>query len=197
MATAALTYYTPEEYLAIDRMAEFKSEYIDGRIIAMTGGQWPHVVIGVNLVRETSGRLMNNPCIVFGSDIRVKINASGRYVYADMSIACDPRYEDGGVDVLVNPVVIVEVLSESTERYDRGDKFQHYRRIDTLREYVLVSQDKVLVECYTRDGEFWRYNSVDDLDGVLTLASVSLEIPLSLIYHKVFDKDSAPAADQQ
>jgi Uma2 family endonuclease len=195
MATAALTRYTPEEYLAIDRMAEFKSEYIDGRIVAMTGGQWPHVVIGVNLIRETSGRLLDSPCLVFGGDMRVKVDASGRYVYSDMCIACRPQYEAGSVDVLVNPVVIVEVLSESTERYDRGDKFLHYRRIDTLREYVLVSQDKVLVECFTREGEFWRLTSLDDLDGVLTLTSVGVEIPLRRIYLNVFPAEGAPADD--
>ena len=182
MATAALNRYTPEEYLALERNAEFKSEYVDGRIVAMTGAQRPHVLIGINLVREISGRLLDSPCEVYSGDMRVKIGPSGRYVYPDLSVACDPRFEDDAVDTLLNPVLIVEVLSESMEKDDRGEKFTHYRRIESLREYVLVSQKECSVERYVRDGDFWRLTSVDDLDASLELTSLGIEIPLRRIY---------------
>ncbi len=184
MATAALTRYTPEEYLALERNAEFKSEYIDGRIIAMTGAQRPHIVIVHNLDRELGMRLLDSPCEIYPADMKVKIDTSGRYVYADLCVSCDPRFEDGAVDVLLTPVLIVEVLSESTEKYDRGEKFFHYRRIESLREYVLLSQKECLVERYVREGEFWRFSSVDDLDASLILTSVGSEIPLRRIYAK-------------
>src|SRR5687768_12267283 len=122
MATAALTRYTPEEYLALERNAEFKSEYIDGRIIAMTGAQRPHILIVHNLDRELGTRLLDSPCEVYPAEMKVKIDASGRYVYPDLCVSCEPRFEDGTVDVLLTPVLIIEVLSESTESYDRGEK---------------------------------------------------------------------------
>ena len=193
MATAALNRYTPEEYLALERNAEFKSEYIDGRIIAMTGAQRPHVTIVHNLDRELGNRLLDSGCEVYPTDMRVKISPSGRYVYPDLSVSCDPQFEDSEVDTLLTPLVIVEVLSESTERYDRGEKFHHYRKIESLREYVLVSQETHRVESYTREGEFWRYSSVDDLDGVLVLGSLGLEIPLRRIYAKALRPADAEA----
>jgi Uma2 family endonuclease len=190
MATAALTRYTPEEYLALERNAEFKSEYIDGRIVAMTGAQRPHIVIVANLVREIGGRLLDSPCEVYPTDMKVKIEASGRYVYPDLCVSCEPRFEDGVTDVLLNPVLIVEVLSDSTETYDRGEKFFHYRRIESLREYVLLSQKQCLVERYVREGDFWRFTSEDDPDRSLVLASLDLEIPLRRIYAKALRPES-------
>jgi Uma2 family endonuclease len=191
MATAALTRYTPEEYLALERNAEFRSEYIDGRIVAMTGARRPHVVIVSNLDREIGTRLLDTPCEIYPTDMKVKVESSGRYVYPDLSVSCDPRFEDGRSDVLLNPLLIIEVLSESTEKYDRGEKFVHYRRIDALREYVLVSQKECLVERYVREGDFWRFTSVDDLEGSLVLASLDLEIPLRRVYAKAL----RPAVD--
>jgi Uma2 family endonuclease len=193
MATAALNHYTPEEYLALERHAEFKSEYIDGRIVAMAGARRPHVVIGINLAREFSTRMLDGPCDVFSSDMKVKIEASGRYVYPDLSVACDPRFEDGVTDVLLNPLLIVEVLSDSTESYDRGEKFFHYRRLESLREYVLVSQKTCLVERYVREGDFWQSSTVDDPEAALVLTSLDIEIPLARIYAKVLraDEDAA------
>jgi Uma2 family endonuclease len=191
MATAALNRYTPEEYLALERNAEFKSEYIDGRIIAMAGAPRPHNLIVHNLDREIGTRLLHGPCEVYPGDMKVRIDASGRYVYPDLCITCDPQFADGLADVLLTPVVIIEVLSESTEKYDRGEKFAHYRRISSLREYVLLSPDECLVERYVRDAEFWRYDAVDTLQSNLQLASVGIEIPLRWIYAKVLPTDSA------
>ena len=186
MATAALNRYTPEEYLAMERHAEFKSEYIDGRIIAMSPGAGrPHNLVVHNLDREIGNRLLNSPCEIYPGDMKVNIDASGRYVYPDLCVSCDPRFADGMADVLLTPLVIVEVLSESTEKYDRGEKFFHYRKIATLREYVLISQAECLVERHMKDGEFWQFSSVNDLDGTLVLSSVGVEIPLRCIYAKV------------
>jgi Uma2 family endonuclease len=185
MATAALNRYTPEEYLALERHAEFKSEYIDGRIIAMSGAQRPHNLIVHNLDRELGTRLLENPCEIYPGDMKVSVDASGRYVYPDLCVSCDPQFTDKVADVLLTPVLIIEVLSDSTEKYDRGDKFFHYRRIATLREYVLVSQTKCLVERYVKDGDFWQCESVSDLAGTLVLSSVGAEIPLRRIYTKV------------
>jgi Uma2 family endonuclease len=187
MATAALTHYTPDEYLAMERGAETRSEYIDGRIVAMAGAQLPHIRIVHNFGRELGVCLLETPCDVYPTEMKVKIEASGRYVYPDLSVACDPRFEDDVTDVLLNPLLIVEVLSDSTESYDRGEKFFHYRRIASLREYVLVSQKRCLVERYVRDGDFWRFESLDDPDASLVLTSVEVEIPLRRIYIKALE----------
>jgi Uma2 family endonuclease len=185
MATAALTRYTPEEYLALDRNAEFKSEYIDGRIIAMTpGARRPHLLIVSALNSELEHHLLDTPCEVYANDMRVKVSESGDYVYPDVAVSCDPQFEDHWGDILVTPVLIIEVLSDSTEQHDRGKKFSLYRRIETLREYVLISQKEPFVERYVREGEFWQFSSVEDLDAVLVLASVGLEIPLRRLYAK-------------
>jgi Uma2 family endonuclease len=186
MATAALNRYTPEEYLALERHAEFKSEYIDGHIVAMSPGAGrPHNLIVHNLDRELGTRLLDSPCEIYPGDMKVSTDASRRYVYPDLCVSCDPRFADGVADVLLSPVLIVEVLSDSTEKYDRGEKFFHYRRIATLQEYVLLSHTGCPVERYVRDGDFWRFSSVDDLDSTLVLSSVGVEIPLRRIYAKV------------
>ncbi len=184
MATAALTRYTPEEYLALERHAEFKSEYIDGRIIGMTGAQRPHTLIVSNLDREIGSRLMDGPCEVYPADMRVKVSASGDYVYPDIVVSCDPQFEDDTFDNLLTPLLIIEVLSDSTEQHDRGKKFSLYRSIESLREYVLLSQKEVSAEHYVREGDFWRFTSVDDPEALLVLTSIGVEIPLRSIYHK-------------
>lgn len=184
MATQALTRYSPDEYLAMERGAETRSEYIDGRIVALAGAQRPHIVIVANLVREIGGRLLETPCDVYPTEMKVRIEASGRYVYPDLCVSCDPQFEDGATDVLLNPLLIIEVLSDSTESYDRGEKFFHYRRIGSLREYVLISQKTCLVERYVREGDFWQFTSLDDLDTSLVLTSVEADIPLRRIYAK-------------
>ncbi len=187
MATAALTRYSPEEYLAMERGAETRSEYIDGRIVAMAGAQLPHIRIVHNLGRELGVRLLETPCEIYPTEMKVKIEASGRYVYPDLCVSCDPAFEEGTTDVLLNPLLIVEVLSDSTESYDRGEKFFHYHRIASLREYVLVSQKTCLVERYVREGDSWLFASMDDPGATLALTSVDAEIPLRRIYAKVLE----------
>ena len=185
MATAALNRFTPEEYLALERNAEFRSEYIDGHIIAMTPGALrPHILLVTELVRELAAHLLDSRCEVYSNDMRVKVSATGDYVYPDVAVSCEPDFEDERCDTLVSPVLVIEVLSDSTERHDRGTKLNLYRRIESLREYVLFSQKEPLVERYVRDGDFWRFTSIEGPDAVLVLDSVGLEVPLRSLYSK-------------
>ena len=195
MATAALTRYTPEEYLALERRAEFRSEYIDGRIVAMTGGSRPHARIVRNLIREIDTRTMDGPCEAFSSDLRLKVGRSGRYVYPDVMVVCgEQQMEDDLHDTLLNPSLVIEVLSPHTEAYDRGEKFEHYRTIGTLMEYVLVAQDRVAIERFSRRGDFWVLAPVHP-GGVLVLESIGCEIPVEAIYHRVqLSLDGSPGS---
>jgi Uma2 family endonuclease len=147
MSTAPTRRISPQEYLAQERRAEFKSEYLRGEVFAMAGTTYEHTVIKDNLARKAGNQLENGTCRALTSDMRVKVNATGLYTYPDIAIVCDrPQFEDEVFDTLLNPRVVVEVLSDSTEKYDRGVKFGHYRQIPSLQEYVLVAQDRPLVE---------------------------------------------------
>ncbi|HEU0015897.1 MAG TPA: Uma2 family endonuclease [Longimicrobium sp.] len=184
MSTAALNYYTPEEYLALERRAGFRSEYIDGRIVAMAGTPAPHNFIAGRIYAHLLSCIPDE-CRAYFSEIKVRIAPGTRYTYPDVAVACSPEYGDSVLDTLLNPVLIVEVLSPSTEVYDRTEKFAAYRRIATLREYVLVSQERVLVECFRREGDLWRFAAVDDLSASLELESVPCSLPLRDIYRDV------------
>ncbi len=182
--------YTPAEYLALEEVAATKSEYINGRIYAMVGASFPHIVITGNTFREIGNRLETSDCEAYTSDMRVKIGASGSYVYPDITISCgEQQFDSTGSATLLNPTVIIEVLSPSTEAFDRGDKFAHYRLIPSLQEYVLISQHRVCVELFSRDiarGEtVWSYSALEDLEAVLHLASIGCYLPLRAIYRKV------------
>lgn len=180
------SYVTPGEYLELERKSEIRSEYIAGRIFAMSGASRRHNLIAVNFVREISSQMRGRACEVYAVDMRLKISPTGMYTYPDIVAVCgEPRFEDAHTDTLLNPMVIVEVLSESTEAYDRGEKFAYYRRLDTLREYVLVAQDKVRVEHYLREGEQWILSEISDPDGTLHLASVDCQVVVAAIYEKV------------
>lgn len=138
---------TPAEYLALERQAEVRSEYFQGEAFAMAGGSQRHNLIVANLLRLLGNQLVSRDCNVYPSDMRVKIEALGKYTYPDVAVACgENRFEDEHRDVLLNPVVLFEVLSQSTEAYDRGKKFEHDQALDSLREYLLVSQDACRVE---------------------------------------------------
>jgi Uma2 family endonuclease len=186
MSTVAKRRYTPEEYLALERASPFRSEYVNGQIYAMTGGSDEHNVIVLNLGAELRGRLRGRGCRVYVNDMRVKVRDTGLYTYPDVAVVCSERQlEDHHVDTLLNPEVIIEVLSKSTEAYDRGEKFAHYRRLESLCEYVLVSQREVRVERYVRQGESWVFSEVTDLEGLLTLDAIGCTIPLREIYEGV------------
>lgn len=195
MASVPTQHLTPAEYLAKERKAEFKSEYLRGEMFAMSGGTRWHGRIAINLARYCDQLLEDQPCEVFGSDVRVKVSPTGLYTYPDLSITCDePKFEDEVQDTLLNPRVIFEVLSKSTEAYDRGKKFGHYRQIDALKEYVLVSQTEPLVERYAREPDgSWRLTVYKGLDAVLELDSVPCRLSLADIYRRV---DFAQAAQQ-
>ncbi|MGI9183164.1 MAG: Uma2 family endonuclease [Longimicrobiaceae bacterium] len=186
MSTVTQRRYTPEEYLALERTAEYKNEYVNGRIYAMTGASREHNLIAGNVFGELRTRLRGRACEVYMGDMRVRVSPTGLYTYPDVVALCgEPRFEDSHVDTLLNPTVIVEVLSPSTEAYDRGEKFAHYRRLETLSEYVLVAQDKMRVEHYRRDGEHWVLTEISDPEGVLSLLAVGCEIPLPEICERV------------
>jgi len=187
MSTLPKKRYTPEEYLALERQAEHKSQYYDGEIFAMAGASRRHNLIAMNIGSELRTRLRGRPCEVYGSDMRVKVSPTGLYTYPDVVVVCgEPRFEDDHEDTLLNPTLIVEVLSPSTEDYDRGRKFAHYRRIESLAEYVLVAQQEHHVERFRRQetGE-WVLRETDRPDDTLALASIDCELALVEVYDKV------------
>jgi Uma2 family endonuclease len=188
MASQPKPNLTPEEYLAIERATEFKSEYIDGYIVAMVGASEPHNLIVTNSVRELSSQLKGRDCTVYSNDMRIDLRERKLFAYPDVVVVCgEPDLvADDFHDNLRNPVVIIEVLSQSTERYDRGLKFFKYRRIETLEEYVLIAQDRTLIEHYVRQpsGD-WLMSEAFGLDAVIHLSSIGCDLRLSEIYDKV------------
>jgi Uma2 family endonuclease len=180
-------FLSPEAYLAIEREAETRSEYLHGEMFAMSGGSRQHNLIVTNAVRELSLQLKRRPCEVYSNDQRVRIPETGLYTYPDIVVVCgEPRFEDESVDTLLNPVLLVEVLSPTTEAYDRGKKFESYRTIASLAEYVLVSQQEPRVEQFLRqeDGH-WLFTATAGLESSISLASVQCELALEEIYDKV------------
>ena len=178
--------FTPQEYLALERKSETRSEFYNGEIFAMSGASREHNLIAGNLFRDIGNQLEDRPCETYVNDIRVLIEATGLYTYPDVVVVCgEPRFQDREVDTLLNPTVLVEVLSPTTEAYDRGAKFRHYRRISSLREFVLISQDRMMVERYTRQGNDWVLSDLTDPDQVLKLESIGCQIPLGRIYAKI------------
>jgi Uma2 family endonuclease len=176
-----------EEYLALERKAESRSEYFDGEMIPMAGVSLQHDRIVINLISELNGQFQDRPAEVHGPDFGVKVPRTGSYFYTDVSVVLgEPELEDENQDRLLNPRVIFEVLSPSTESYDRGPKFAHYRTMESLQEFILVSQTEPRVERYLRQDEMnWLYSEVTDPAGSLELASVACRVPLSRIYRKV------------
>jgi Uma2 family endonuclease len=182
MATA--TKVSPEEYLRLERNAAFKSEYVDGTIVPMPGATREHNLIETNLVRELSFQVKGRDCEVYGGNMKVRVPIS--YRYPDATVVCDtPLFEDLETDVLLNPTVVFEVLSKTTETYDRGDKFAEYRQRESLQAYVLVSQIVPRIEIYRRYGEDWLFSEMSGLEKTLVLESIGCELKLSEIYDKV------------
>jgi len=178
---------TPEQYLALERTAAYKSEYFRGEVFAMAGASPTHVLIVANIVAVLHGQLRQRPCTVYATELRLKIHASGLYTYPDVVVVCgEPRFDDDQRDTLVNPTRIVEVLSESTQDYDRGGKFAQYRKIPSFVEYVLVAQDECHIEHFVKqvDG-LGLLSETDRLEDVLTLSSLECTLLLSDIYEKV------------
>jgi Uma2 family endonuclease len=179
--------FTVEEYLAIERADEFRNEYLEGEIYAMSGGSPEHSTIATNLTIEIGSQLKNRPCQAFSSDMKVRSATMSMFAYPDLTIVCDePEFHDRYQDALLNPIVLFEVLSPSTEGYDRGPKFTHYQTIGSLRDYVLVAQDEPRMEHFVRHGESqWLLTTVEGLDAKLHIASIDCTILLSEAYHRV------------
>jgi Uma2 family endonuclease len=185
-AVVATTTYSPEEYLALERSSSYKSEFHDGQIYAMTGASREHNLISVNIARELSLQLKNRPCEAYLADMRVKAAEARSYHYPDLAVICGtPQFEDGHLDTLLNPTVLMEVLSPSTEAYDRGGKFAHYRKIESLREYLVVSQDQPRIERYARQEGGWILTEAEGLEGIVTLDAIGCTLALREVYDKV------------
>jgi Uma2 family endonuclease len=175
---------TARDYLLQERKAEVKSEFVDGSVFAMAGGTRRHSRLAVRLASALERRLAGKTCQVFNGDMRLKVEATELYAYPDVQVACgELRFEDEQEDTLLNPRIIVEVLSEATAGWDRGDKFWHYRHLDSLAEYVLVSQEAWRVEHFLRqpDGT-WLLQTVEGEGGVLSLPAIKCKIPLTEIF---------------
>ena len=195
MSTQPKAFLTPEQYLEIEREAEFKSEYCDGEMFAMAGAAEVHNLLVANLIAGLHPQLRSRPCRVCPSDMRVRVRATGLYTYPDVVVVCgEPQFLDERRDTLLNPSLLIEVLSPSTEAYDRGKKFEHYRSIESLREYLLVASDRVHVDQYTcqPDGR-WLLTSADRLEDSLDLQSVGCRLALLDLYEKTDLPGSQPA----
>src|SRR6266852_1063336 len=176
---------TPEEYLRTERAAEYKSEYDDGVILAMSGASPRHNLIVAGLIRALGNRLADR-CLVFPNDMKVRIVNPVRFFYPDVSVVCDrPQFAYDERDVLLNPLIAVEVLSDATAKYDRGRKFLSYQQIESLQEYLLVSQDEPLVEHFRREEEHWVYTKREGLHASVALPAARCELPLQEIYYQV------------
>ncbi len=177
----------PEEYLEFERNSEMKHEYFDGEIFAMTGASLNHNQINFNISGELRNQLKESTCRAFANDMRVKVQENGKYTYPDIVAVCGGiDLEDDKFDTLLNPIAIFEILSDSTEAYDRGTKFRHYRLIPSFQEYILVSQHSCLVEKYVRgDGGKWIYSSYEGMDQAVQIECINCKLMLSEIYDGV------------
>jgi len=179
--------FTPEEYLSIERNSDFKSEYIGGKIYAMAGGSSEHSIITMNIAGEFYSQLKGSPCRIYSSDMRVKVSSTGLYTYPDVTVVCgEPQYLDEHGDVLLNPTVIVEVLSPSTAAYDRGEKGEHYRTLESLTDYIVVAQDRRWFEHYSRLGDNqWVLTTAKAIDQDIKLTSIGCTLRMADIYNNV------------
>ncbi len=180
------SFMTAQEYLAFERGSAEKHEYMDGVVFAMTGASRNHNLIAGSAYAMLYAQLRQRPCEIYPSDMRVKTRSAVLYTYPDIIIVCGtPEFEDHTLDTLLNPTVIIEVLSPSTEMYDRGKKFQHYRTILSLQEYVLIAQDSARIEHYRRQGEQWLLTDIAGLEAIVGLPAVECSLSLSDVYEKV------------
>ncbi len=182
MAAEPESYMSVEEYLAFDRAADYKHEYIDGHVYAMAGGTRDHGLLGAVLITTVGQRLRGTDCRIYSSDMRVQVAAT-RFVYPDASVGCDPR-DWGPGDILNYPQVVFEVLSDSSEAFDRGEKFELYASCPSVQEYVLVNQRKPRIEVYRRSGDEWILHAFGAGDEV-RLMSVDVTFSVHEVYENV------------
>ncbi|MEX2167756.1 MAG: Uma2 family endonuclease [Pirellulales bacterium] len=187
MSTQPVPYLTPADYLAIERKSDVKHEYYRGEMFAMAGATREHGLITLNIGANIHAQLASRKCEVFTSDMRVKVDETGLYTYPDVVATCEQAcFEDLRGDTLLNPQLVIEVLSDSTENYDRGKKFEHYRRIASLREYVLISQEEPHVELYSRQADGgWLLTEAKGLEATIELPAIKCRLKLAEVYAKV------------
>jgi len=187
MSAQPKTLLSPEEYLEQERRAEYKSEYLVGEIFALAGASRRHALIVTNLIGELGQQLRGKPCEVYSGDLRLRVTPTGLYTYPDVMLVCaDVQFADDQKDTVLNPVVLIEVLSESTSDYDRGRKFEYYRTLPSLSEYLTVAQDKPHIEHWTRQQEdSGILAELNDLSQTVRLASIDCVLPLKEIYDKI------------
>lgn len=178
---------TEEEYLRLDRESDLRHEYLDGEIVAMVGASREHNLITGNAHASLHGQLRKRPCELYANDMRVKVGTSGLYAYPDIVVTCDePQFSDDTFDTLLNPTVLIEVLSPSTEGHDRGKKFQLYQKLRSLKEYLLIAQDTYHVDHFVRQGELnWLLTGYDGPDAMIHLPTIDCTLALANIYEKV------------
>ncbi len=192
MSAAPKHKWTVEEYLTFERDSEIRHEYLDGEVFAMAGASENHILVTVNTLASLGTQLRKRPSKVYATAMRVKVKKTGLYTYPDVVIVCDtPQFNDDTPASLLNPTLIIEVLSATTENYDRGKKFQHYRKLDSLKEYVLIAQDSPRIEHYVRqnDGRWLLFSDVSELDTAIELPSISCTLALTDVYEKVIFED--------
>jgi len=179
-------YLTPAEYLEIERRAETRSEYFNGEMFAMAGGTGKHAFIVANTVIALGQKSKGTSCRVCSSDLRLQVKSIGLYTYPDVMVICgDLKYADGHNDIVLNPSLIVEVLSKSTKSYDLGEKFEHYRLLPSLTDYLTVAQDRPAVDHWTRQQDVWVLKTYDDLSQTIGLTSIGASLPLAEIYDRI------------
>jgi Uma2 family endonuclease len=187
MTTQTVTHVTPDEYLAAERLLDYRSEYLDGGVYPMTGASANHSRIVLNVSTQLNNQLDDRPCDVFPIDMKVRLPGSTKFFYPDVVVVCgELRFHDDRKDIILNPDLVIEVLSPSTEAFDRGAKFKAYQTIESLKEYVLVSQDKPLVEQFVRNGDGkWTYIAAEGLESSIALPSIECTLSLSAVYKRV------------
>lgn len=192
---AARAPLSAQEYLEFERSSEQKHEYADGEIFAMSGGTLEHSLTATNIGGELRNALGDRPCRVLNSDMRIRIPERGRYVYPDSAVFCGrPEFEDAARDTLLNPILVVEVLSDSSEAYDRGDKFAQYRTLPSMKEYVLASQKEARIEVFTRQADEGWVLRVYGAGETAKLASLGCELAVDRAYLGVFEQGDEGAA---
>lgn len=180
-------YLSPEEYLERERKAEFRSEYRgDGIVVAMAGASRAHNQITFNISGQLYNQFRGKACGTYTNDMKVRLPGTLNYAYPDITAVCgDQEFQDEREDILTNPTIIIETLSDSTASYDRGEKWERYQQIPSLREYVLVAQNRAVVERFTRQGDLWVYSLTAGMDSVVSLESVGVSLKLAEIYEGV------------
>jgi Uma2 family endonuclease len=195
MTAKPLHKFSPEEYLAFERQSLERHEYLDGDIYAMVGASKQHLKIQANIAAYLLPKLESLDCWIFTNDARIRPQTSKAYFYPDLVIQCEEEsYEDEFEDSILNPTIIIEILSPSTKNFDRGEKFVRYQTIPSLQSYVLVSQDSPLIERFDREGKTWVYHRTEGLDAVVEMAAVQCTLPLADVYRRITFNQSSDQA---